>query len=52
MDGARKNMRYLVEETAAKHERVVKKASRLLRKQEFENVSVPATRSREKRDPV
>ena len=37
-------MRYLVEETAAKHERIVKKASRLLRKRGFENVSVAEVR--------
>src|SRR5580692_9359353 len=35
-----KNMRYPVEETAAKHERIVKEASRLFRKKGFENVSV------------
>ena len=33
-------MRYPVEETAAKHERIVKEASRLLRERGFENVSV------------
>ena len=33
-------MRYPVEETAAKHERIVKEASRLFREQGFENVSV------------
>lgn len=33
-------MRYPVEETAAKHERIVKKASRLFRERGFENVSV------------
>src|SRR5208282_823675 len=38
--GCRKNMRYPVEETAAKHERIVKKASRLFRERGFENVSV------------
>src|ERR1700758_2653453 len=38
--GCRKNMRYPVEETAAKHERIVKEASRLFREQGFENVSV------------
>jgi TetR/AcrR family transcriptional regulator, transcriptional repressor for nem operon len=38
--GRRKNMRYPVEETAAKHERIVKGASRLFRERGFENVSV------------
>src|SRR6201997_3630958 len=38
--GCRKNMRYPVEETAAKHERIVKEASRLFRERRFENVSV------------
>ena len=33
-------MRYHVEETAAKHERIVKEASRLFRERGFENVSV------------
>ena len=33
-------MRYPVEQTAAKHERIVKEASRLFREQGFENVSV------------
>ena len=33
-------MRYPVEETAAKHERIVKEASRLFREHGFENVSV------------
>ena len=33
-----KNMRYPVEETAAKHERIVKEASRLFRERGFENV--------------
>jgi TetR/AcrR family transcriptional repressor of nem operon len=33
-------MRYPVEETAAKHERIVREASRLFRKRGFENVSV------------
>ena len=33
-------MRYRVEETAAKHERIVKEASRLFRERGFENVSV------------
>jgi TetR/AcrR family transcriptional repressor of nem operon len=35
-----KNMRYPVEETAAKHERIVKEASRLFRERGFDNVSV------------
>jgi TetR/AcrR family transcriptional repressor of nem operon len=35
-----KNMRYPVEETAAKHKRIVKEASRLFRERGFENVSV------------
>src|SRR6201981_3140157 len=35
-----KFMRYPVEETAAKHERIVKEASRLFRERGFENVSV------------
>ena len=33
-------MRYPVEQTAAKHERIVKEASRLFRERGFENVSV------------
>jgi len=33
-------MRYPAEETAAKHERIVKEASRLFRKRGFENVTV------------
>ena len=33
-------MRYPVEETAAKHERIVREASRLFRERGFENVSV------------
>jgi AcrR family transcriptional regulator len=37
--GCRKVMRYPVEETAAKHERIVKEASRLFRERGFENVS-------------
>ena len=36
----KKIMRYPVEETAAKHERIVKEASRLFRERGFENVSV------------
>jgi TetR/AcrR family transcriptional repressor of nem operon len=39
MEDAR-NMRYPVEETAAKHERIVKEASRLFRERGFDNVSV------------
>jgi TetR/AcrR family transcriptional repressor of nem operon len=39
-EGCRKNMRYPTEETAAKHERIVKEASRLFRQRGFENVSV------------
>jgi TetR/AcrR family transcriptional regulator, transcriptional repressor for nem operon len=39
MEGYR-NMRYPVEETAARHERIVKEASRLFRERGFENVSV------------
>jgi TetR/AcrR family transcriptional regulator, transcriptional repressor for nem operon len=35
-----KLMRYRVEETAAKHERIVKEASRLFREKGFDNVSV------------
>jgi TetR/AcrR family transcriptional repressor of nem operon len=35
-----KNMRYPPKETAAKHERIVKEASRLFRERGFENVSV------------
>ena len=40
MEVAEKNMRYPVEETAAKHERIVREASRLFRERGFENVSV------------
>jgi TetR/AcrR family transcriptional repressor of nem operon len=36
----KKIMRYPVEETAAKHERIVKEASRLFRERGFDNVSV------------
>jgi TetR/AcrR family transcriptional regulator, transcriptional repressor for nem operon len=36
----KKIMRYPAEETAAKHERIVKQASRLFRERGFENVSV------------
>src|SRR6516162_6313834 len=39
-EGCRKVMRYPVEETAAKHERIVKEASRLFCERGFENVSV------------
>jgi TetR/AcrR family transcriptional repressor of nem operon len=38
--GCRKNMRYPVEETAAKHERIVKEASRLFRERGFKSVTV------------
>jgi TetR/AcrR family transcriptional repressor of nem operon len=40
MEDAEKVMRYPAEETAAKHERIVKEASRLFRERGFENVSV------------
>jgi TetR/AcrR family transcriptional regulator, transcriptional repressor for nem operon len=40
MEAAEKIMRYPVEETAAKHERIVKEASRLFRERGFESVSV------------
>ena len=40
MEDSRKVMRYPAEETAAKHERIVKEASRLFRERGFENVSV------------
>ncbi|MGA7365237.1 MAG: helix-turn-helix domain-containing protein [Candidatus Sulfotelmatobacter sp.] len=40
MEVARKIVRYPVEETAAKHERIVKETSRLFRERGFENVSV------------
>src|SRR5271157_776932 len=40
MEDARTVMRYPVEETAAKHERIVKEASRLFRERGFEDVSV------------
>src|SRR6516164_1911596 len=40
MEVAGKIMRYPAEETAAKHERIVKEASRLFRERGFENVSV------------
>lgn len=35
-----KNMRYRVEETAAKHERIVNEASRVFSERGFENVSL------------
>ena len=40
MEDAEKIMRYPVEETAAKHKRIVKEASRLFRERGFDNVSV------------
>jgi len=40
MEDAEKVMRYPVEETAAKHERIVREASRMFRERGFENVSV------------
>ena len=40
MEDAEKFMRYPVEETAAKHERIVREASRLFRERGFENVSL------------
>src|SRR5271167_4836334 len=40
MEDAKRIMRYPVEETAAKHERIVKEASRLFRERGFENVTV------------
>jgi TetR/AcrR family transcriptional repressor of nem operon len=40
MEDAENFMRYPVEETAAKHEKIVKEASRLFREHGFENVSV------------
>ena len=40
MEDTEKIMRYRAEETAAKHERIVKEASRLFRERGFENVSV------------
>src|SRR5215472_9752677 len=40
MEDAEKVMRYPVEETVAKHERIVQEASRLFRERGFENVSV------------
>jgi TetR/AcrR family transcriptional repressor of nem operon len=38
--GLQEKMRYPAEETAAKHERIVKEASRLFRERGFENVTV------------
>ena len=38
--GCRKNMRYPVKETAAKHERILREASRLFRERGFANVTV------------
>jgi TetR/AcrR family transcriptional repressor of nem operon len=38
--GCRKRMRYPAKETAAKHERIVKEASRLFRERGFDNVTV------------
>jgi TetR/AcrR family transcriptional repressor of nem operon len=40
IDGGCRKMRYPAKETAAKHERIVKEASRLFRERGFENVSV------------
>jgi TetR/AcrR family transcriptional repressor of nem operon len=40
MEDAEKVMRYPAKETAAKHERIVREASRLFRERGFENVSV------------
>src|SRR5215469_5323896 len=40
MEDAEKAMRYPVKETAAKHEQIVKEASRLFRERGFEKVSV------------
>src|SRR6516225_4733169 len=40
MEVAEKIMRYPAKETATKHERIVKEASRLFRQRGFENVSV------------
>jgi TetR/AcrR family transcriptional repressor of nem operon len=40
IDGGFRKMRYLAKETAAKHERIVKEASRLFRERGFENVTV------------
>jgi TetR/AcrR family transcriptional repressor of nem operon len=40
MEDAEKTMRYPAKETAVKHERIVKEASRLFRERGFENLSV------------
>jgi TetR/AcrR family transcriptional regulator, transcriptional repressor for nem operon len=40
IDGGCRKMRYPAKETAAKHDRIVKEASRLFRERGFENVSV------------
>jgi AcrR family transcriptional regulator len=40
MEDAEKAMRYPAKETALKHERIVKDASRLFRERGFENVSM------------
>jgi TetR/AcrR family transcriptional repressor of nem operon len=40
IDGGFRKMRYPAEETAAKHDRIVKEASRLFRERGFENVTV------------
>jgi TetR/AcrR family transcriptional repressor of nem operon len=40
MEDAEKTMRYPAKETAAKHERIVREASRLFRERGFENVTV------------
>jgi TetR/AcrR family transcriptional repressor of nem operon len=40
IDGGCRKMRYPAKETAAKHERIVKEASRLFRERGFENVTV------------
>ena len=40
MEDAEKVMRYPAKETAVKHDRIVKEASRLFRERGFENISV------------
>src|SRR6266567_9637078 len=40
IDGGFRKMRYPAKETAAKHERIIKEASRLFRERGFENVTV------------
>ena len=40
IDGGFTKMRYPAKETAAKHDRIVKEASRLFRERGFENVTV------------